>query len=467
DGFTFDEINVYNDSAVTYASIPYSTGFETGFDNSWRIKSTLSCGRIVATSTKAPHLGNYHLTMDASLGGAYYTNQAKLHLDLSNESDVQLSFWWKDFGDENHTEDGIFFSDDGGNNFVKVLSLQDTSHFWMQKNLNIDALCQANNLSLSSNFVINFQQYDNYEIGADGFAFDDIEVNSTPKAFITIEPYVFNYKVDTGKIYYDTTNIINTGNNTLYVQSVQFQYPFSFTPTNFSVLPGDTTQIAIKFAPDSVKSYMEMAYVASNAVSQIDSIYFYGRGMDRRMYADVDTLNFDSIVLFVWDTMEFHVFSEGTDRIKVTNVTVNSPFKLLSGTSFNLDPNDDTITVRILVRPLYVGTFTDNIKFETDADDYYVPIVANGVSQASINEIDNKLNVEIFPNPAKDKFYIELNNETEVQFRLIDVLGQIITDKTLNKSQYINIENLASGIYYIEVYSKDSESRMLEKLLVE
>ncbi|MFC2111520.1 C25 family cysteine peptidase, partial [Bacteroidota bacterium] len=419
DGFAFDEINVYNDSAVTYSSIPYTTSFENGLDNSWRINSTLSRGRIVSTSTKTPHLGNYHLTMDASLGGAYYTNQAKLHLDLSSESDVQLSFWWKDFGDENHTEDGIYFSDDGGDNFVKVKSLQDTSHFWMQKNLNVDALCQANNLSLSSSFVINFQQYDNYAIGADGMAFDDIEVNSNPKAYLTIEPYVFNYKVDTGKVYYETTDIINTGNDTLFVQSIQYQQPFSISPPTLSVLPGDTQQLAIQFAPDSVKSYLDMAYLLSNSVTGLDSIYFYGRGRDRRMYADIDTLNYDSIILLVRDTMEFHVFSEGTDRIRVTDINVSSPYKLVSGSSFNLDPNDDTVTVKILFRPLIAGTYSDNIHFETDGDDLYIPVIGHGITNVSVEENPEFLNIEIFPNPAKDNVYIKLNGETEIQFKLI------------------------------------------------
>lgn len=467
DGFAFDEINIYEDSAVTYSSIPYSTGFETGFDNSWRIKSSVSSGRILPTSTKAPHLGNYHLTMDAAIGGTYYVNQAKLHLDLSNESDVQLSFWWKDFGDENHTEDGIFFSDDGGNNFVKVKSLQDTSHFWMQKNLNVDALCQANNLNLSSNFVIKFQQYDNYGIGSDGVAFDDIAVNSTPKAFITIEPYVFNYKIDTGKVFYDTTNIINSGNDTLTVQSIQYQQPFSINLTSISVLPGDTQQLAIQFAPDSVKNYLEMAYVLSNAVTGTDSIYFYGRGMDRRMYADVDSLKFDTALLFIRDTLIFNVFSKGTDRIRVNDIIVSSPFKVISGKSFNLDPAEDTITVKIECRPLSSGVFSENIHFVTDGDDLFVPVMAKVISGVSINEKLDVLKIEIFPNPAKDKVYIELNNQAEVQFKLMDVLGQIIINRKLNESQFINIQNLASGIYYIEIYSPALESKMVEKLFVE
>ena len=38
----------------------------------------------------------------------------------------------------------------------------------------MDALCGSNGLNMSSTFVVKFQQYDNYAIATDGFAFDDI-----------------------------------------------------------------------------------------------------------------------------------------------------------------------------------------------------------------------------------------------------------------------------------------------------
>ncbi len=92
---------------------------------------------------------------------------------------MTLGFWWKEFGDETHTQDGVFFSDDGGASFVKVQDLNGsstTNQTWTQFSLDVDALASANGLSLSSTFVVEFQQYDNYPITTDGFAFDDISV---------------------------------------------------------------------------------------------------------------------------------------------------------------------------------------------------------------------------------------------------------------------------------------------------
>ena len=166
---------------ASYTTIPYSTGFESGsLDAFWSTAST-SDGRVLVTTANAPHAGSYHMTMDDPTSGGYVTNEAWLHLDLSGESSVDLSFWWKEYGDETHADDGVYFSDDGGATFAKVQDLNGqsyTNQTWSEFNLDLDALAASNSLSLSSTFVVKFQQYDNYPIATDGFAFDDIDVSS-------------------------------------------------------------------------------------------------------------------------------------------------------------------------------------------------------------------------------------------------------------------------------------------------
>ncbi len=169
-------------SGPTYASLPYSTGFESGsLDDSWT--SVLGAeGRIQVTTANAPFAGSRHLTMDDSVsGGSFSQNEARLHLDLSGESQVALSFRWKEFGDETHSQDGVYFSSNGGTSFSKVHNLNGgsvTNNTWQLVNLDLDQLAASAGVSLSSTFVIKFQQYDNYPIGSDGFAFDSISVTA-------------------------------------------------------------------------------------------------------------------------------------------------------------------------------------------------------------------------------------------------------------------------------------------------
>jgi PKD repeat protein len=170
-----------------YADLPYSTGFESGsLDQYWTTNVTNE-GRVQITTANTPHSGSYHMTMDDAVNGGNYSQcEAWLHLDLAGASDVELDFWWKDFSDETHAQDGVYFSDNGGSSFTKVLDLPGasyTNNVWNNFVLDVDDLASSAGLSLTGTFVIKFQQYDNYMITTDGMAFDDIsvtEVTPTP-----------------------------------------------------------------------------------------------------------------------------------------------------------------------------------------------------------------------------------------------------------------------------------------------
>jgi len=120
--------------------------------------------------------------MDTSTNGTYSQNEGWLQLNLAGTGQVDLSFWWKDFSDETHTQDGVYFSDNGGASFVKVLDLNGasyTNNVWSNFTLDVDTEAAGAGLSLTSNFVVKFQQYDNYGITTDGMAFDDISVTGS------------------------------------------------------------------------------------------------------------------------------------------------------------------------------------------------------------------------------------------------------------------------------------------------
>lgn len=186
DGFAFDDVEVTRaSSTVPHASLPYATDFETGaLDSFWSLSTSDPVGRVQVTSANGPR-GGQHLTMDVSTNGTFSTNEASLRLDLSTESEVVLRLWWKEFSDENHPEDGIFFSDDGGSTFVKVYDLVGGTATYQEIVLDLDQLASANGLSLTSTFVVRLQQRDNYGISTDGFGFDDVSVVPGQTAGVT------------------------------------------------------------------------------------------------------------------------------------------------------------------------------------------------------------------------------------------------------------------------------------------
>jgi PKD repeat protein len=183
DGETKAGYIMVTEPSVEYAALPYSTGFESGaFDQYWFTQSSNSEGRILITTANGPHSGSYHMTMDDNTsGGQYAQNEAWLRVNLAGQGQVDLEFWWKEFGDETHSQDGVYFSNNGGASFAKVQDLNGGSYSnntWYNFGLDLDQLAASAGLSLTSTFVIKFQQYDNYPISTDGFAFDDISVTA-------------------------------------------------------------------------------------------------------------------------------------------------------------------------------------------------------------------------------------------------------------------------------------------------
>ncbi|MEL6674242.1 MAG: T9SS type A sorting domain-containing protein [Bacteroidota bacterium] len=123
--------------------------------------------------------------------GGLAVNSADVLLDLSNRFHVELSFWTKDYYDETHQKDGLYFSDDGGTTFVKVLDFKPS--FWGNNvwgkypPIQVSKLALEHNLDpQSSQFVIRFQQAGEDNTNSDGIYLDNILVYEADLAYYPI-----------------------------------------------------------------------------------------------------------------------------------------------------------------------------------------------------------------------------------------------------------------------------------------
>jgi len=176
------------------ASFPFTEDFESDLDCCWTTWSEPN-GRIQVTSAYAPHAGIYHVTMDTTTG--YALNELILTIDLAGHPNVGLSFWHKHFGDEvqamptsftGHTHaDGVAFSANG-TDWHALTDLPDRTSAYSQYQFDLDAAAAVAGVPLNATFKIKFQQYDNYPISTDGFAFDNIAVELPPPTVTAIDP---------------------------------------------------------------------------------------------------------------------------------------------------------------------------------------------------------------------------------------------------------------------------------------
>ncbi len=192
-------------SSFAQTSRIFFEDFEAGaFRPEWIISPGVSNGMIEVFSAPAHH-GNYGVRMGKTTDGNYTTNQLDLQLNLSSYAQVDLSFFIFNNFDETQEQDGIFFSDDGGNSFRKVYSF-DLTH-WADKMygqlppLDVDQLAARHGLKLTHNFIIRFQQHgkDDFNGSADysdGIFLDDILVSSTEQVYASV-PFEDNFEADT------------------------------------------------------------------------------------------------------------------------------------------------------------------------------------------------------------------------------------------------------------------------------
>jgi hypothetical protein len=126
-------------------------------------------------------------------------------------------------------------------------------------------------------------------------------------------------------------------------------------------------------------------------------------------------------------------------------------YQWLSSAQFKLIGNP------IVVSPSSSGTYTmtgiDANGCENSA------IVAIGVDACTgITETGNEI-VRVYPNPTSGAFVIELNDQSQKSIVVTDMMGRVV-ENTVSSSEKVNIDinNRASGIYYVKVVSGDNVS---------
>ena len=109
-----------------------------------------------------------------------------------------------------------------------------------------------------------------------------------------------------------------------------------------------------------------------------------------------------------------------------------------------------------------VGAFGGTIDFDPGTPNYNLTSGSGDsfihkLSQqlVGINEFENIQDVGLYPNPNSGSFNIDISSKTNII--VTNVLGEVIFNQTLDSGlQKINLEDYASGIYFVSVKEKDS-----------
>lgn len=277
-----------NANVLQVATMPFFDGFESGtLSNVWQTNSTLN-GRILVTTANGPNTGNNHLTMDAtSSTGGNSTNELVLTIDLAGRSNVQLSFFMREFLDENNTlptsftgsvaGDGVAISADGTNWFriVDLTSLGSppVSATYQRYLVDLDAAIAGAGIAFNNAFQIKFQQTDNFSITTDGFAFDDVTLvdGNTPNILWDPLPNGDFGTTFTGLPVNQSFFLRNLGGGAANgnISLTGTGYSIVTGGGNFNLGAGDLQQVTVAFSP-TVAATQTAVLNATAGVQSVD-----------------------------------------------------------------------------------------------------------------------------------------------------------------------------------------------------
>ncbi len=160
-------------------SFPFSDGFESGsFGSGWTPGS--AANGVAQILTDDPHSGTYHAFL-----GQYQDDNAIASLDLlvnlANQTDVYLDFWWRSTGDivAGASRSGIFISDDNGVNWKRIKSFSNNSHY-SHDIINLANAAANQGLNLNDHFLVRFY-FERRNLGGriGGIRLDDVRLTTS------------------------------------------------------------------------------------------------------------------------------------------------------------------------------------------------------------------------------------------------------------------------------------------------
>ena len=103
-----------------------------------------------------------------------------------------------------------------------------------------------------------------------------------------------------------------------------------------------------------------------------------------------------------------------------------------------------------------LDNYFPDLKEAKPLEDYPTPI-------SSVRH--DRVDFVIYPNPSTDFIYLELEGISSYSLKIVDLLGETVYTENKIYSNKINISNFDSGIYFVEIRSKDDRISRIQKIV--
>ncbi len=173
----------------------------------------------------------------------------------------------------------------------------------------------------------------------------------------------------------------------------------------------------------------------------------------------------------VW--IDFNQDGTFADSEKVVSGSSSSANNLSATVDVPLNASIGQTRMRVSMKYNSAQTACENFA-DGEVEDYAINIVSStssnlfttfNTSDTDILGTEGTINVTAYPNPASNSIQVSLNNRnvTLSSYKITNTLGQLVLKGDLKKNGNINISNLTSGIYFVEV--EDGQKIFKTKLI--
>jgi hypothetical protein len=384
--------------------------------------------------------------------GAFTTNALDLHLDLSTQSNVEMSFWIKDWFDETDADDGIYFSDDAGDSFKKVLDFKPgewcDNLFGQHPPLDVDKLADNAGLNLTNQFIIRFQQRgeDDFiggsSVAGDGFVLDDVKVYDPQLVYATL-PFEDDFNTGIFKNawawnFADQTATINSNFDiTSPMSRIDIQSGSGINNTN-GVAMGRRCDGA--FTTNALDLHLNLSDHSNIEMSFWISDWFDETDVDDGIYFSNDAgENFNKVFDFDF-----------------SNTANNTYLEYIINISDLANLNSIELTENFVVRFQQRGENDFSGASNVAGDGLFLDNINISELTTSASSVPNKNLIKIYPTPSIDEINIDftrLNQKVE-DIELYNHLGNILLSKKVknqNSNHEFDLSGFPSGIYFLSV----------------
>ena len=469
DGFILDEVKVY-DPALVYAMLPFEDDFDLGFYNqswAWNFAdstSTINTGSAITSPMSTIKVVNdlgFENSPAVSMGricdGPFTTNAFDLHLDLSAETNVEMTFWITDFYDETQVDDGLYFSNDGGDSFKKVLGLfpDEWCNLALGQHppLDIDRMAAAAGLALTDRFVIRFQQTGGRDFSgssdasSDGFILDEVKVYDPGLVYAPL-PFEDDFELGVlGKSwawnFADSTAItVSDDAITNPMSRIAISQDFPFDNSTFCVSVGKicdltSTTNALDLHLDLLEEpIVKLSFWLADFYDENDledGVFLSNDGGDS--FVQIFSFDFTNAANLVYQFYELDIASLA-------------------------DANGLELTDQCVIRFQQRGDRDFSGSSNNSSDGFYLDNVNVLRTPSAVKDFVAPNKLQIFPNPTDASFSIQLDqaNSDIAYLEIYDFQGKRVYQNIAPEiagEKKIRTDDLAPGIYLVLIGLED------------